>query len=206
MLDALVISNVVLWLVVVTLTAVVVALVRQIGVLHERVAPAGALVGRESPRVGELAPRFELATWSGAPLVIGGGNLDGTSTLLVFISPSCPVCKALLPILDAVIRTERRWLQLVLTSDGPREEHEAFAATHRLSERSYVLSSELGLAFQVPKLPYAVLIDGSGVIRAKGLVNTREHLESLIEAMEHGVGSVQEYLLRKQDARRVASR
>jgi methylamine dehydrogenase accessory protein MauD len=40
------------------------------------------------------------------------------------------------------------------------------------------------LAYQVGKLPYAVLIDASGVIRAKGLVNTREHVESLFEAME----------------------
>jgi hypothetical protein len=32
------------------------------------------------------------------------------------------------------------------------------------------------------------------VLRAKGLVNNREHLESLISAMEAGVGSMQEYL------------
>jgi len=42
------------------------------------------------------------------------------------------------------------------------------------------------------------------VIRARGLVNTREHLESLFEAMERGVGSVQEYLTREPGNRRVA--
>jgi hypothetical protein len=39
-----------------------------------------------------------------------------------------------------------------------------------------------------------VLIDESGTIRAKGLVNTREHVESLFEAERLGVASLQEYL------------
>ena len=49
-----------------------------------------------------------------------------------------------------------------------------------------------------------MLIDADGVLRAKGLVNTREHVESLFEAMARGVGSVQEYLRREADARHVA--
>ena len=51
-----------------------------------------------------------------------------------------------------------------------------------------------GTLFEVSKLPYAVLIDASGSIRAKGLVNTREHVESLFEADRLGVASLQEYL------------
>ncbi len=44
MTQALLVSNAVLWVVVVLLGCVVAALARQIGVLHERVAPAGALM------------------------------------------------------------------------------------------------------------------------------------------------------------------
>lgn len=204
MLEALLISNIVLWVAVIALAAVVVALVRQIGVLHERVAPAGALVGREGPRIGEVAPRFELADWLGQTRTIGGSDPARNSTLLVFISPTCPVCKTLLPILDSVVRAERRGLRLVLASDGPREEHDAFVRAYGLAERGYILSHELGMAYQVGKLPYAVLIDADGVLRAKGLVNTREHVESLFEAMEQGVGSVQEYLRRDAGTRHVA--
>ena len=50
------------------------------------------------------------------------------------------------------------------------------------------------MTYRVGKLPYAVLIDETGVIRAKGLINTREHLESLIQAKEMGIASIQEYL------------
>jgi hypothetical protein len=39
-----------------------------------------------------------------------------------------------------------------------------------------------------------VLLDGAGVVRASGLVNSREHLDSLFEARARGVGSLQEYL------------
>lgn len=204
MLEALLISNVVLWLVVLILALVVVALVRQVGVLHERVAPAGALVGREGPRVGAAAPRFGLVDWSGQPVAIGGPDAERKTTLLAFVSPTCPVCKTLLGILDAVMRAEQGWLRLVLASDGPREEHEAFVRAEGLAARGYVLSRELGLAYGVGKLPYAVLIDADGVLRAKGLINTREHVESLFEAMERGVGSVQEYLHRRAGSRHVA--
>jgi methylamine dehydrogenase accessory protein MauD len=204
MLEALLISHVVLWVVVLVLAAVVVALVRQIGVLHERVAPAGALMEREGPRIGQAAPQLELTDWSGRPLTIGGVDPEGKSTLVVFISPTCPICKTMLPILDSVLRAEQSWLRLVLASDGARDEHEGFVRTHALADRGYLLSTELGLAYQVGKLPYAALVDGQGVLRARGIVNTREHVESLFEAMERGVGSVQEYLGRERGQRRVA--
>ena len=54
------------------------------------------------------------------------------------------------------------------------------------------------MTHQVAKLPYAVLLDGSGVVRAKGLVNSREHLESLFEAVERGVASIQDWVGREQ--------
>ena len=54
--EALWISNLLLWLVVVGLAATVFALLRQVGVLHERIAPAGALMPANGPQVGEPAP------------------------------------------------------------------------------------------------------------------------------------------------------
>src|SRR5215472_7745531 len=65
MVEALLISTLVLWMVVLILTAVIFALVRQVGVLHERVAPAGALASHEGPRIGEAAPRIAALDWAG---------------------------------------------------------------------------------------------------------------------------------------------
>jgi len=204
MVDALIVSNLLLWGLVVVLAAVVLALVRQIGVIHERVAPAGALMLAAGPKPGDIAPVLELSDWSGRPLRIGGRDGNGLSTLLFFTSPTCPVCKTLLPILDSVRAAEGRWLRVVLASDGPRAGHEDFVREQRLERHPYLLSTELGLAYRVRQLPYAVLIDAEGIVRAAGLVNTREHLESLFEAMERGTGSVQELLDTEGASRHVA--
>jgi len=56
----------------------------------------------------------------------------------------------------------------------------------------------------LPFILAAVLIDGDGVVRARGLVNTREHLESLFEARAQGVASVQEYVKHDSERQRVA--
>lgn len=190
--DPLVIAVLVLWVVVVALGVVVFALARQIGVLFERVAPMGALVTDGGPKVGEASPRFELRTLAGDMLPVGAGG--GRSTLIFFLSPTCPMCKKLLPVLKSASRAERGWLDVLLASDGERDKQQAFVRQHDLSAFPYVLSSELGMSYRVNRLPFAVLLDGEGVVRAKGLINSREQLESLFNAKELGVESIQRYL------------
>lgn len=193
MTETLLISNIVLWVAVILLGLITFALARQIGVLYERVAPAGALMIDKGPRVGERAPLFELRDLAGRVLKLGGVHAGGRSTVLFFVSPTCPLCKKLLPVARSIVRSEAA-TDLVFASDGDEAEQRRFVERERLGELPYVLSRELGMAYQIGKLPYAVLIDSEGVIRAKGLVNTREHLESLFEAKEAGVGSLQDYL------------
>jgi methylamine dehydrogenase accessory protein MauD len=50
------------------------------------------------------------------------------------------------------------------------------------------------MSYAVSKLPFAVLIGADGVLKSKGLVNTREHLESLVESMRTGIRSLQDYV------------
>ncbi len=206
MTEALIVSNVILWIAVVVLAGVVLALARQVGVLFERVAPAGALLQGHGPAIGESAPVIGAEDLHGGMHTVGEARDDGRSTLLFFLSPTCPVCKTLLPVLRAIARRERAWLDVVLASDGPLAEHEAFVRAEQLDAFPYLLSPSLGVAWQVGKLPYAALVDGAGIVRAKGLVNTREHVESLFEAMERGVASVQEYLEAREHRTEVAQR
>ncbi|HLQ14172.1 MAG TPA: methylamine dehydrogenase accessory protein MauD [Steroidobacteraceae bacterium] len=190
---ALLISNVVLWAVVLALIAVLLALTRQVGVLHERIAPAGALMINRGPAVGEPVAPLEVTDLAGQMLQIGAPSADGRSTLLVFVSPTCPVCKTLLPVLRASHVQERDWLRVVLASDGEPQEHRRFVQQQGLSDVPYVVSAQLGLGYQVNRLPFAALVDQGGVLRARGLVNSREHLESLFEAQRLGMASLQEY-------------
>ena len=191
--SALAISNLVLWLLVLGLTAVVLALARQLGVLHERIAPAGALMLNRGLIVGEPAPVLEVADLQGRAHQLGRPRGDGRSTLLLFVSPSCPVCKSLLTAVKSSANDERAWMDVILASDGDDTEQREFVRAQGLEGIPYVVSAALGLAYQVGRLPFAALLDERGILRARGLVNSREHLESLFEAKRLGVASLQEY-------------
>lgn len=190
--EALLVAVVVLWVVVVALVIAVFALARQIGILYERVAPMGALMLDDGPAVGEQAPQFNLATLSGARIDIAKPSQLGD--LVFFLSPTCPVCKKLIPVLRSIQKTESETVNVILASDGDEARQRAFYAKAALEDFPYVLSSDLGMAFKVGKLPYAVLLNQAGVVQAKGLINSREQLESLFTARDLGVESIQEYL------------
>lgn len=190
---ALAVSNATLWLVVIALSVALLAVVRQLGVLHERIAPVGALMLAKGLTVGEFAPRIAVHDIEGRALTLGAARPDERATLLMFVSPTCPVCKALLPVLKSNVTSERAWLDIVLASDGDAASQAEFVAAHRLNGFSYVVSAPLGIAYQVSRLPFAALIDAQGVLRARGIVNSREHLESLFEAKRLGFGSIQDY-------------
>ncbi len=192
MIDALMVAVVVLSILVLGLVAAVFALARQVGIIYERIAPMGALTMDAGPKVGEAAPLFDLIDLSGERIEIGRSAT--VSTLLFFLSPTCPVCKKLLPILKSTAKSEQSWLRIVFASDGERTAQEKFRAATKLERFPYLLSSELGMTFKVSRLPYAILIDEQGRVRSKGLVNSREQIESLFNAKELGVATVQEYL------------
>lgn len=72
-----------------------VALLRQIGVLHQRLAPMGTHFASEGPALHSAAPSVGL-DWSVSAL-----------TVLLFTSPTCVLCRELKPSLDAFRRQYR---------------------------------------------------------------------------------------------------
>ncbi len=185
-------SQVMLWVVVIILAVAVLALARQVGVLHERIAPVGALALGRGPQTGESAPRLTVRTFAGGTVEVGGPMPEGPLRLLFFVSPTCPICKSLLPTVKVFAQSER--LELLLIGDGDEEQQRQMVQRHAIEPEHFANAPEVGRAFQVAKLPYAVLVSAAGIIVAQGLVNSREHLESLVTAHELGLRSVQEYL------------
>ena len=192
MLTVLIVSQILSWLIVLGLGLALLALARQVGVLHVRLAPAGALMTGKGPVVGEPAPVLDAVTLDGAPLAIGKPLAKGHNQLLLFVSPHCPLCKDLVPIARNFARTEK--LDIVFVGDDEVSEQRAMIARLDMGGLPFVNSSIVGRTFHVDRLPHAVLIGEDGTLLAKGLVNSREHLESLITAHELGVVSVQDYL------------
>ena len=199
-------SMVLLWIVVLVFGVLLFALARQVGVILERVSPVGALMTSRSLRAGDAAPGLRLDTLDGRQLEVGeaaAGNGGGRSQLLLFVGPKCPVCKSLLPAARSIARHESGWMDLVLASDGGGEDaHREYVRRNGLEAIPYVVSEALGRAYGVARLPYAVLIDEGGRLASFGMVNSREHLESLVEAKQRGVASLQDYLAGAEEAGR----
>jgi methylamine dehydrogenase accessory protein MauD len=192
MLTALVISAIFGWIVSLVLVIAVLALARQVGVLHMRVAPAGALTTAGGPVVGAKSPVLPATTLDGATITVGGAAPGSALRLLMFVSATCPLCKNLIPMAKSFARDER--VQLIFVGDDTVEVQRAMIARHGLDGYQFINGPDVGQAYAVGKLPFAVLLDAEGVILSKGLVNSREHLESLVIAHEMGVHSVQDYI------------
>jgi hypothetical protein len=136
------------------LAIVVVALARQIGVLHLRLSPTGALeIDDEGPRLGEAPEPRTAITPEGTAITVGG---PGARRLVAFVSATCPICEQVLPSLPVA------------------------AAAHRLVPQ-IVQDPELEIAYDVPGVPFVVVLDELGVARAKGTVNSLEQIDGLID-------------------------
>jgi methylamine dehydrogenase accessory protein MauD len=115
------------------------------------------------------------------------------------------MCKKLLQVVRSFAQSERQGVAIVLVGDGDRPSHEALVAEHRLDGLPLVLSPIVGITLGIGKLPHAVLVDAEGVVRSSGIVNSREHLESLLVAEETGYASMQDYLLGASSEKRRVS-
>ncbi|SFF91528.1 methylamine dehydrogenase accessory protein MauD [Novosphingobium sp. CF614] len=192
MLVSLIIAQIVSWIVILAFGVALVALARQVGILHMRVAPAGALATSGGASVGDDTAGLMGQTLSGQTLALGGPRPGIPLRLLMFVSAQCPLCKGLIPVAKSFAKHER--VELIFVGDDEPAAQHGLIAQHGLTAYPFVNDAAVGRTLGVSKLPFAVLLDEQGQILSKGLVNSREHLESLIVAHEMGVRTVQDYI------------
>jgi methylamine dehydrogenase accessory protein MauD len=173
------VSYAALWILVGVLCIVVVALARQIGTLHLRLGPRGALeMDDEGPALGEGRPPVTGQDLEGNVVTVGG---RGSEQVLLFVSPGCMVCEQVMPSIGAVAEaTGKR--PLVLTDLDDVETRLAFQ--HKRVAAPIVASGESFRTYEVPGTPYVVVLDDHGVVQAKGTVNNLEQMEGLIETAQ----------------------
>lgn len=165
-----------LWLVVLGLCVVVVALARQIGTLHLRLGPRGALeMDDEGPPLGEGRAPIEATDLDGRRIAVGG---LGAAQLLLFVSPGCGVCEQVLPSIGAVAQNAGMTPYIVTDLDSTET---ALSFGHRRLNAPIVPSVEVARAYSIPGTPYVVALDELGVVRAKGTVNNLEQMEGLVD-------------------------
>lgn len=173
------VSYIVLWVLVVSLAVIVVALARQIGTLHLRVGPRGALeMDDEGPALGDAPESFDLMTIDGRSVSVGG---PGEAQLLMFVSPGCMVCEQVLPSVNVVARMGSL-TPYVLTDVDDHETKRAFEA--KGLPAAVAAAPEVVRSYAIPGTPYVVVLDRNGIVSAKGTVNNLEQMEGLVDTAQ----------------------
>jgi hypothetical protein len=154
------------WLLLLVLCVVVVALARQVGTLHLRLGPRGALeIDDEGPQLGEVLPAVPARSADGTTITIGG---PGRGRLVLFSSPTCIVCREVAPGLPAAGRAGGLVPQVVHDPGAER-------------------------TFDVPGTPFLLVLDELGIVRAKGTVNNLEQMEGLVSTARKRMSGADEH-------------
>ncbi|MEX1254990.1 MAG: TlpA disulfide reductase family protein [Dehalococcoidia bacterium] len=176
------ISYIVLWGIVFLQGAVVFLLLRQLGMMYLGTAQG---VARDGLAPGTAAPEFAVQALDGRGLSLA--DFRGLPLLLVFGSPSCAPCKALIPDLNAFAQEYAGDLRVLFLSRGELELTQRFAEENAVEVTVAVHPDEsLPDQFKVRVTPFAHMLDAEGVVQAKGLANNRQHLDMLLSAAKLG--------------------
>lgn len=163
------------------LAVVVLSLARQVGILHERLSPAGMTRAREGVEVGQTVPGMPLISISGAPVSFTGGP-----TALLFVSSECPICKSVLPAFEAALEAsgyQGFWVADGLPGpSGEMPDYERYAADHHLDEGRLLVSPELGLTLDVRQIPALVLLDADQRLVAREILSGPKQVGALMLA------------------------
>jgi hypothetical protein len=150
----------------------VVALIRQVGVLHLRIRPVAGLAGAEGPEYGseltlptalsELAPK------------------DATRFLIGFISPTCGLCGPLTSSFGQLAKSADSETAVVLVIDAGARDAEEYLRSKGVGFLPYIAHGASFAANGVPGAPWAVITDSSGTVIVSGGVNTLDNVEEML--------------------------
>ncbi|MFT8721750.1 MAG: methylamine dehydrogenase [Acetobacter malorum] len=187
---ALILAQGTLWIIMVLTAAVALLLLKQVKALYRKIAPLGALAP-VNPTASRLDAHHQ-TTLDGQDVTIGGQRTNGRKLLLLFVSGTCPISQKMVSITrDFCVREK---LDLLFVGDDTPQAQEEAVSSLGITRREMVNSATIGRLLGVDRVPFAVLLAPDGTVEARGLVNNREHLESLLSVMETGHSSIQSFL------------
>jgi hypothetical protein len=152
-------------------TIAVVALIRQVGILHLRIKPVAGLTGAGGPERGatlELPATLpELA------------QRDAERFLIGFVSPTCAICGSLMTAFVRIAKSARSDTAVVLVIDASEPAAREYVRARGATFLPYLADSSV-FAANVPGAPWAVVTDGSGTVIVSGGVNTLDNVEEML--------------------------
>ena len=172
-----IISQVVLWLLVLFLGFLLLGTLRTLGLLNWRLDQLQAVtpsrLGRDGLKPGKMAPDFTLPAVAGGEVSLH--EFARQKVLLVFVQGGCSPCHEVVPELNK--RSRKGEGTMLVVFNGAVETARQWAAEVRaefpvLSQQRFAVSKR----YQVFATPFAFLIDEAGVIQSKGIVNNAQHV------------------------------
>jgi hypothetical protein len=163
-----------------------VAVMRQVGIIHLRVPET--LTGAVGPEPGASFRHLDL-------LPVPGGSADGVSnapvTVIAYVRPDCDLCEEVPKLLETYQNTasadELALVSFVLATDASEADAERFRAQHAATlpfGRHPDLKEHYGLQATPYLFALARSEDGEPEqVLAGGVINTVDHLEDLVEAV-----------------------
>jgi methylamine dehydrogenase accessory protein MauD len=178
------VSYLLLWTIVLLQVYLLLALLRQVGILNLRIVPAGARSVSTGPKVGGKAPEFRVSDVSDSMRVLEVPSAGLLDQMLFFISPGCATCKLLAPGIRA-LSAERRDVVWAVIAFGQLSECVAYNKAHFDQRVLFCHGSGAVMdLYEVATTPYAVFLRPDGTVLAAGIVNHIEHLESMLSVRD----------------------
>lgn len=163
-----------LWVLLAVVALGMIALARQVGLLHLRVKPLGAGGVEGGPPVGSVVTIPELTSLRSRRVAVVDENRIG---LVLFVSSTCGLCKAALAGAARLGRVESKLLLTVAVDD---DSHAGLQYLEQYGFRDGIAASEIAI-LDSGNRPYAVALTHEGVVLASGAVNTLDQLEALVD-------------------------
>jgi methylamine dehydrogenase accessory protein MauD len=183
---ALIVSCVLLWLLVLFIAFVLLGSLRSMALLRWRLeqleATTPSRLGRNGLRPGKKAPAFRLPSVVGPEAALA--DYAGRKLLLVFVQTGCGPCGAVVPDLNQLHREGK--YQLLVVNNADRDKAREWVNEHNaefpvLIQEKWAVSKR----YEVIATPFAFLIDEKGIVKSKGIVNSKEHIGFVLK--ERGV-------------------
>jgi methylamine dehydrogenase accessory protein MauD len=155
-------------------------LIRQYGLLADRLGPAGARMTNEGPEPDVRLDLTALAERTGSVALAAG---SGRPMLLLFLDPGCRTCQEMLTAASSVARSEP-WLDQAIVALREPSHGAATWASEVPASIPIAVAPDLAADWEIFGGPFAVALDAQRQVRAKGIVNTKQDLDSLISLLD----------------------
>jgi methylamine dehydrogenase accessory protein MauD len=173
---------VLLWLIVLFLGFLLLGALRAMGLLKWRLeqleATMPSRLGRSGLKPGKKAPDFTLRSIAGTEVSLH--DFAGRKVLLVFTQAGCGPCQKIMPELN---RLERRDFQVLVLNKGDAETTGKWAAEMRLRFPVLIQDGlDISKKYEAFATPFAFLIDAKGVVAARGIISSKQHIGYVLSA------------------------